>query len=165
MVNNHEIIDKCKALYTAFDTEAIGRLAEIYHPDVRFTDPIHAVEGLHALTQYFQHVCDGSDSQFEFTATVVQGEQAFLRWVMHYSNPKLAGGKALALSGGSFLTLDEGAGRIIAQEDYYDMGQMVYRHLPVIGWAIQKINHHLAGTAASTGRAFSARLDGSRYAK
>ncbi len=165
MANNHVVIGKCKALYTAFNAQAIGRLADIYHTDVVFADPIHKVKGLGALTQYFKHVCEGSDSQFEFTATIVQGDQAFLRWVMHYSHPKLASGKALSLSGGSFLTLDSTSGLIIAQEDYYDMGQMIYRHIPVVGWAIQKINQNLAGTKASSNASLDNHPVGTRYAK
>lgn len=144
MTENHSIISKCKALYSGFNADAITRLADIYHRDVVFSDPIHTLEGLGDLRRYFEHVCGGSESRFEFTATVVDSNQAFLRWNMHYSHAKLAGGKPLLLKGGSFLTIHEPSNLIIAQEDYYDMGQMVYRHIPVLGWAVSKINANLA---------------------
>ena len=144
MTDIHSIIDKCMVLYTEFDLNAVARLADIYHCDVVFSDPIHQVQGLHSLKNYFEHICGGSESHFEFTASLKDGDQAFLRWNMHYSHPKLAGGKALTLKGGSFLTIHEPSNLIIAQEDYYDMGQMVYRHIPVLGWAVNKINANLA---------------------
>lgn len=33
--------------------------------------------------------------------------------------------------------------RITHHEDFYDMGAMIYQHVPVLGWAVKKINSRL----------------------
>jgi hypothetical protein len=60
---------------------------------------------------------------------------------MHYAHPSLANGKPLVLNGGTLIKFNA---QITYHEDYYDMGAMVYQHIPVIGWAVNKINARIA---------------------
>lgn len=136
-------IEQLCEFYRDFDSSKINQLGDIYANNVVFRDPIHQLSGLPALTRYFRHVCSDGPSHFEITERLTQGERTFLRWHMHYSHPKLASGKPLILVGGSLLTVVNK--KIVSHEDFYDMGQMIYQHLPVIGWAIKKVNQHLQG--------------------
>jgi hypothetical protein len=136
-------VEKLCEFYEHFDAAKINRLGEIYAENIQFRDPIHQLVGLPALTKYFKHVCGDGQSRFEITERVTQAERTFLRWHMHYSHPKLASGKPLLLVGGSLLTVADK--KIVNHEDFYDMGQMIYQHLPVLGWAIKQVNKHLQG--------------------
>ena len=136
-------VDKLCSFYTHFNASKIPDLGEIYDAKVAFVDPLHKVDGLPALKAYFSHLCDDQGQyRFAITHKLVNQNQGFIRWVMHYSHPKLASGKPLQLVGGSLLHFDQ---RITAQEDFYDMGAMVYQHIPLLGWAVRKVNHHLSG--------------------
>lgn len=53
----------------------------------------------------------------------------------------LAGGKALELAGCSMVTVEEE--RIIHQRDYYDAGEMLYEHLPLLGWAVRGVKRRV----------------------
>ena len=140
--------------YQAFSVESIANLGDLYAEDVVFVDPIHQVSGLESLKEYFLHLCDGDgDSYFAITDVITSGElnatvsgvgerSAFIRWQMTYNHPSLSGGKSLKLVGGSMVRFGE---RITYQEDFYDVGQMIYQHIPVLGWAVKKVKKHLAG--------------------
>ncbi len=136
-------IDKLCEFYGHFEASKINQLGEIYADNIHFRDPIHQLVGLPALAKYFRHVCADGHSRFEITERLTQSERTFLRWNMHYQHPKLASGKPLVLVGGSLLMVADD--KIVSHEDFYDMGQMIYQHLPVLGWAVKKVNKHLQG--------------------
>ena len=153
------LTDDFVSFYQAFSVDSIANLGDLYAEDVVFIDPIHQVSGLKSLKQYFLHLCDGDGDSFfaitdvitsgELTATVSGGVErsAFVRWQMTYNHPSLSGGKSLKLVGGSMVRFGE---RITYQEDFYDVGQMVYQHIPVLGWAVKKVKKHLAGGSSNS---------------
>ncbi|HEY7774461.1 MAG TPA: nuclear transport factor 2 family protein [Marinagarivorans sp.] len=148
------LLDEFIAFYESFDAKRISELGALYAQDVIFIDPIHRVDGIAALQGYFNHLCAGEgESRFRITDVIRAAESqdgadssAFLRWQMTYSHPKLAGNKTLTLVGGSMVRYSD---VIHHQEDFYDLGQMIYQHLPVLGWAVKKVKSHLAGSGAN----------------
>ena len=56
---------------------------------------------------------------------------------MKFSNPALAGGKMITLRG---ITQIRFTDRIYYQEDFYDLGAMLYQHIPVLGAIIRFVN-------------------------
>lgn len=141
--------------YENFSTDSITRLGEVYDDDVRFIDPLHEIVGLRELTRYFQHVCNSS-VKFMITDSgeFDSGDKAFLRWDMKYAHQSLNGGKELTLQGMSFIECspsaqgETGAPRkVVLHQDYYDLGAMVYQHVPVLGFAVRKVNQKLKASA------------------
>jgi hypothetical protein len=131
-------IAQFKQLYQTFDNRTVGKLPQLYSSSITFKDPIHQLEGLEALSRYFSSFCNPDTfCQFKFINEVVSNDQAFFQWIMHYSHPKLSAGKKLTLNGG---TLIKFGSNIIYHEDFYDMGAMIYKHIPLLGWAVKKIN-------------------------
>jgi len=136
-------IERFKQLYQTFDDDTLAHLHTIYSPSVVFKDPVHQLEGIIALSEYFSGFCNPETKcQFEFINQIVAEDQAFFQWTMHYQHRSLNAGAALNLNGGTLIKFNS---KIIYHEDFYDMGAMVYQHLPVIGWAIKKINARIAG--------------------
>ncbi len=141
--------------YENFSLDSIARLGEVYDSEVRFVDPLHEIVGLEELTRYFQHVCNSS-VQFVITDSgeFAGGDKAFLRWDMKYSHRSLSGGKELTLQGMSFIECsregqneDSSTSKVVFHQDYYDLGAMVYQHVPVLGFAVRKVNQKLKASA------------------
>lgn len=131
-----------KEFYNIFNSETPAQLPRFYHPAVTFKDPIHELKGIAALTDYFASFCNANTQyRFEFINEVITHDQAFFQWRMYYSHPRLANGKPLQLNGGSLIKFNT---QIIYHEDFYDMGAMIYQHIPVLGWAVKKINARIA---------------------
>ncbi len=134
-------IDQLKSLYKTFDSTTLEQLPNLYHEHIHFKDPIHSLEGIKSLREYFAGFCNSqAQYTFEFTNELVNHSQAFLQWRMHYRHPKLKQGKPLTLEGITLIKFDS---RIFYHEDFYDMGAMIYQHIPIVGWAIKKINNQL----------------------
>lgn len=142
--NQNPVFDtaRFKQLYKKFDQNTISSLSDLYSSQVLFKDPIHQLEGIHELSHYFAGFCS-DDLQCEFTIynEVVAQEQAFFQWQMHYRHPRLASGKPLRLNGGTLIKFNT---HIIYHEDFYDMGAMIYQHIPILGWAVNKLNARIA---------------------
>ncbi len=138
-------IEHFKQLYKTFSNATPAQLPDLYHPAITFKDPVHELKGIDALTNYFASFCK-SDTQykFDFINEVISPNQAFFQWQMHYAHPSLANGKPLLLNGGTLIKFNT---QIIYHEDFYDMGAMIYRHIPLLGWAVKKINARIAEQA------------------
>lgn len=140
-------IERFKKLYHTFDTTMLEQLPGIYSEEIIFKDPIHELQGLTELTQYFLGFCSPDmKCSFQFMNEVVTSNQAFFQWQMNYSHTKLENGRPLTLTGGSLIRFNN---KIIYHEDFYDMGAMIYQHIPVLGWIIKKVNSRLIGNETS----------------
>jgi hypothetical protein len=136
-------VEHFKQLYKTFSSETTTQLSELYNSGIVFKDPIHQLNGISALTDYFANFCNPDTCyQFEFINQIVSDDQAFFQWQMNYSHPQLKSGKQLSLNGATLIKFNS---QIIYHEDFYDMGAMIYQHLPVLGWAVKKINARIVG--------------------
>lgn len=143
----NSLMQQLVTLYERFDPALIDSLDQIYHTDVVFEDPVHRVQGLKELRDYFSRLVQGLDEcRFEFTDILEQpggeGElnQAVLVWIMRYRHPKLRGGRLLTLEGSSHLKYGD---RVVYHRDYFDVGAMLYEQLPLLGGIIQAIKKRL----------------------
>lgn len=131
-------------VFASLDRNNLHRLDEIYHPVMHFTDPLHDVQGLHAMRHYCEQLyANVSAISFEFHAcqTLTEGE-AFLRWTMTYQHPRLKSGQPIAVEGCSYICFH---GRRVSRHiDYYDAGALLYEHIPVLGRVIHWLKRRLA---------------------
>lgn len=137
----HPLINKVQHLYQAFSLIDVDKLGEIYHDNILFQDPFHQVKGLTALKLYFERLYTNVNTcRFEFHQQDVVNNKAFLTWTMHLEHPKLNRGRAIYVEGISELCLQD---RIVAHRDYFDGGQMLYEHLPLLGCVVRHIKKRL----------------------
>jgi hypothetical protein len=80
--------------------------------------------------------------RFDFHDRLENSSQAFLTWTMHFSHPRLAKGRSIAVSGCSQLAFAPD-GKVIHHRDYFDLGEMVYEHVPVLGSLVKTIKKRL----------------------
>lgn len=136
------VAQQIQNFYLNFNQASINALAEIYHSEVEFVDPIHQVSGLPALQQYFANILHGVDyCHFEFGPSSVNQDQVFLTWHMRFRHPNLGKGDEIVVAGVSHCQLRDD--RVIYQRDFYDAGAMVYEHLPVLRFILAKIKQRL----------------------
>jgi hypothetical protein len=120
-------------------------LNAFYHPEVHFVDPIGEMKGLNTLTHYYSEMYKNVLSiRFDFKESVHAKDSSFVTWNMIYSVKALNGGKPITVEGGSHLTFDEESGLVLYHRDYFDMGAMVYEHIPLIGAIIRRIRARLS---------------------
>ena len=44
------------ATYQKLNNSNLNKLADIYHQDITFRDPLHQIQGVDNLTNYFEHL-------------------------------------------------------------------------------------------------------------
>ena len=134
-----------ETLYRVLDTSSIDAMQAVYDDAVVFTDPVHQIQGLAALQAYTEKLLANVKAcGFDCQHWVVEGDDAVVQWVMHLRHASLRGGAPIALKGVSRLHRNA-QGKIDEHEDFYDLGAMVYEHVPLLGALIRGVKHRLAG--------------------
>lgn len=70
------------------------------------------------------------------------GGEGYVQWDMIFIHRKLAGGRPVTIAGVTFLRSDEN-GKVFYHRDYFDLGAMVYKRVPLLGRLITKIKRRL----------------------
>jgi hypothetical protein len=120
------------SIYQTLSTNNLDLLANIYHADVTFIDPMHKVEGLDDLFKYFESLYQNLAScSFEIEDIIAEGHEAAIYWKMTYQHAKLNKGKEVTVYGNSHIKGQND--KVIFHRDYLDLGQMLYEQLPIFG--------------------------------
>ena len=137
-----EIIERFVSVYQKLNKDNLELLNEIYSDDIRFSDPLHKIAGLNALTDYFKTLYQNVESIDFVIHQVIRDEStAALKWTMNLVHPKLNAGNGISVEGVSLLTFD---GKINQHQDYFDLGAMLYEQLPIVGGLIGFIKSKVA---------------------
>ncbi len=132
------------AFYNQLNFSNLDTLHDLYAENVHFIDPVHHISGLAALEQYFAHAYQNlQQCEFEMGAHGVGPHWGFVSWQMRFRHPAIGAGELIVVDGSTELTYDAN-GKIVRHRDYYDLTQMVYQHLPVIGWLTGKVRSRMA---------------------
>ncbi|MBU2893240.1 nuclear transport factor 2 family protein [Colwellia sp. D2M02] len=131
------------AVYQQLSTDNLALLKTIYHQDIHFIDPMHEIQGLDDLCQYFKGLYENVFScEFTINHVIVQENEAAIYWCMRYCHPKLNKGNVIMVDGHSHIKST--ADKIIYHRDYLDLGEMLYEHLPLLGKVTQWIKARAA---------------------
>ena len=130
-------------MYKELNSENLYILRDVYSSDVQFIDPAHKIIGLEKLTEYFSALYKNVNSiDFEFRDIVQQDSSCYLQWNMTFSHKSLAGGGSIVVSGATFLKLNENK-MVYYHRDFFDLGAMLYEHLPLLGRVLTTIKGRL----------------------
>lgn len=136
------VINRFVEYYAGLDNQPPSALAAIYDTDATLIDPFGEHKGLYAIQRYFTHLlANVGHCRFSIDAPLYDDHRFAVTWTMHWSHPRVAGGKTLALPGCSVGEFR--ADMIIRQRDYYDAGEMIYEHLPLLGWAVRRVKRRV----------------------
>lgn len=130
--------------YNQLNFGNLETLKNLYADNVEFIDPVHQIHGLAGLEQYFAHAYQNlQHCEFAMGAHGVGQQWGFVSWQMRFRHPAINSGALIVVDGSTELTYDD-AGKIVRHRDYYDLTQMVYQHLPVLGWLTGKVRSRMA---------------------
>jgi len=135
------LLQDFKSFYEEGTLASLERIDRIYTQDIEFRDPLHTLLGILAVKSYIRNLYTSSTSvEFEYTDEEVGENRATITWFMRFSNRALAGGKPVTVRG---ITQIRFTDRIYYHEDFYDLGAMIYQHVPVLGRIIRYINSRI----------------------
>lgn len=113
---------------------------ELYSSDVIFRDPVHQIQGIAPLHDYMDDMYRKlTECRFEYLDQLVCEHSAYIKWNMHFRHESL-GNKLITVRGVSQIQYDE---KVIFHEDVYDMGELIYEHVPVIGGVTRWLKRRL----------------------
>lgn len=127
--------ERFRQLYEDLASIDINDLALVYHQDIEFADPVTRHQGLSAVKKYFANLLDSVDT-CQFTIHALQESASTeggsyshtVEWTMTLqlkNKPNI-----ISVDGVSLLKVrDE---KIHYHRDYYDLGEMVYEHVPLL---------------------------------
>ena len=141
--SNTEILEKVIDVYENLGKNSLDGLTTLYTKDVYFEDPAHAIQGISALTDYFEKLFDNVENcQFRFHNSLCQGDKLFLCWTMTLQHKSLKGGQKIFVEGASLLKVRHH--QVYYHRDYFDLGSMLYENLPILGSLIRRIKKGLS---------------------
>lgn len=137
--------EKIKYVFDNLRADNIEILNDFYAKDTTFVDPLGAHNGIQSVKDYYQNLYKNVKSiKFTYKDLVTNGTTHALYWTMTLSADGLNGGSPISLEGNSYIKFNE-AGLVSYHRDYFDMGEFIYEHVPVMGWAIKKVKDKLRG--------------------
>ncbi|MBC3764430.1 nuclear transport factor 2 family protein [Neptunicella marina] len=138
-----ELIHKLENLFEKLDKISFQPqlFDEVYAQNMCFEDPFHRIEGRDDFKHYCANLYENvAYCRFTFLSRFMQESQAVLRWRMDLSHPRLNKGQNIILDGCSYLEFEQ---KITFHRDYFDGGQMLYEHLPLLKHAIALIKNRM----------------------
>lgn len=139
---SRELIDSFKAFYADQKATDLTRLEEVYADRIRFRDPVHTISGIASLRDYMAAMYDNlTECRFEYLDELIGEQSAYIKWHMMFRHPRF-NNRLITVRGITHVQFDE---KIFFQEDVYDMGELVFEHLPILGGIIRWIKKRMAG--------------------
>jgi ketosteroid isomerase-like protein len=124
--------------YNSISKDSLNLLEQMYDDDVLFVDPLHEIKGIKALKDYFANLyANVSYSEFKLEHFYSTEDRSFLYWTMRYQHRNLNKGRVISVTGHSHIQFV--GDKVIYHRDYVDVGEMLYEHVPILGWAVKKI--------------------------
>ena len=126
-------LERFMELYRNLSADNLHELGMIYARDVRFIDPAHEIRGLEALRSYFSNLYQNVASiSFDYHRVLDNENEASISWSMTFTHPRISRGREVTVEGATFLEFDKDD-KVTHHRDYFDLGAMLYEHLPVVG--------------------------------
>jgi len=137
------IIDKFCAYYADLASMKVDELSSIYSDCVVFIDPVAKHKGISSVEHYFESLLHNAEHcTFEIHEKLASSDNSYtVTWTMSFKSSKLNGGEVILVDGVSVIKIaDE---KIIYHRDYYDLGQMIYENIPVLGRLLSYIKRRI----------------------
>lgn len=120
------------------------RVARLYADPVYFNDSLKTFQSRQPLVEYMK--ATGAmldDSSVEIEQVLRDGSDVFVRWNMRFKSSALGREINSESIGMTHLRFDP-EGRIVLHQDFWDSAAGLYRNLPVVGYALKKIDRNMA---------------------
>ena len=137
-------IEFTKKFFNSLNQETMDLVNIFYHPNAKFYDPIGNHEGVNSIKKYYAGIYEPvTKIKFDYDEPFMNNEQLAFPWKMTYCSSKLNKGKPIVVNGISRIKFDPVTHQAIYHRDYFDMGQMVYEEVPLLGSVVKWIKNKL----------------------
>ncbi|NRD74263.1 nuclear transport factor 2 family protein [Shewanella sp. VB17] len=131
------------SIYSELGIDNLSSLHKIYHQNIEFRDPLHQVYGIDDMLCYFDSLYTNLNScVFNIDNVFANDNQAAIYWTMTFCHPTLNQGGEIIVEGHSYLV--EQDNKVIIHRDYFDVGSMLYEHIPLLGLAVKAVKRRAA---------------------
>ncbi len=138
-----DLAQRFTRFYSALGPDSLAGLTDVYAPSVTFIDPVTSHQGLQALNSYFLRLLSNTTAcQFSIGRMHFGDSDGWVTWTMNYRHPRLNRGDWIAVEGVSVVAMQ--SNRIVFQRDYYDMGEMIYERVPLLGRLVRLLRERLS---------------------
>lgn len=133
------------AVYGELTHPEIGqRIARLYADSMYFNDSLKTFESVQPLVEYMETTGDMLDeSSVDIQQIIRDGNDVFVRWNMTFASSAM-GSKINSQSIGMTHLRFDAEGRVVLHQDFWDSAAGLYRNLPVVGYALKKIDQRMA---------------------
>ena len=139
------VVLKLKQFYEEFSSGTIAGLDDIYTQDVEFRDPVHTISGSLGMKNYLRGMAGNLRYyRIRYLDEILGENSAYLTWEMDYAHPSLQRGRVLTVRD---MTRIQFTSKVFYHEDCYDMGALLYDHVPGLGAATRHLKKRLAQQA------------------
>jgi hypothetical protein len=136
--------ERFAALFAALHTDAWDEAArDLYAESLYFNDTLFTTDNRPALIEHFGRVRDTSAVKVVIDDAFVSNTDVYLRWRMS-ARIQLPLQQADTHPIGMTLLRFNDAGEIIFHQDFWDSTEGFYRHLPLLGSAIDQVRTRFA---------------------
>lgn len=144
----HQVVDRFQSLFQTLtaDNSQGPLLDQVYQRNMVFQDSFHRIEGLPAFKDYCESVYENvTECGFNFHRRWVTEHDAMMTWTMSYRHPRLKKGRLIEFEGSSEIRfgLDGDNFKVFYHRDFFDGGQLLYEHVPLLGSVIQKLKQRM----------------------
>lgn len=139
-MDNHLMHDFVKNINSLTSHNITEKLSQIYTSEIEFIDPVKGINGIEALTDYFNNLYKRVDHcHFTITNHVNDGDTHSIEWQMTLKHQKLAKNNEIVLDGASFIRFEDN--KVCYHRDYYDLGALIYERIPILGSAVRTVRN------------------------
>lgn len=139
-MDNHLISNFVSNMNSLASHNISEKLAQIYTREIEFIDPVKDVNGIDALTEYFNHLYKRVDHcHFTITNHIEDQGGHAIEWQMKLKHQKLAKNNEILVDGASFIRFDNN--KVCYHRDYYDLGALIYERIPILGAAVRTVRN------------------------
>ncbi len=137
--------ERARDAFTRLDKDNLQVVDEFYDVNLVFHDPIGTLTGRENMRSYYKKMYQDLKSiKFEYHEDITHDQTVVLVWKMTYATEKLNSGEPIVVEGTSVIKFGGSEDKVVYHRDYFDVGAMVYEHVPVLGWGVRTIKGKLA---------------------
>lgn len=144
-------LQRFESVYSDLTHRDVGRrMQTLYADPLYFNDSLKTIRQREMLVSYMSATgASLQESQIDIEHVLRDGRDVFVRWTMHFKASALGRPVESTSIGMTHLRFDA-EGRIVLHQDFWDSAAGLYRNLPVIGYALQRVDRQMISAHVET---------------
>ena len=130
-------------IFNALNRDTMNLLESFYDPEIVFQDPIVHIEGLPDLRAYYVSMYESVEEiRFDIANHYIDGDRHVVSWTMTVVHERFNQGKEVVVDGVSVIHFNA-SDLVVYHRDYFDMGALVYEHVPLLGYVVGRVKERI----------------------